>query len=373
MRIRKAVIPAAGLGTRVLPASKAVPKEMLPLADRPTIQYIVEEAVASGIEQITLITSRYKRAIEDHFDVLPELEELLESKGRREQVEELRRIEQIAHFNFVRQQRPLGLGHAVSMARECIGDEPFGVLLGDDLVVNPERPCLRQLIDVHEKHGGCVLAVMRIPKEQISRYGVVELVGQPEEPGVYRVRDLVEKPATEEAPSDLAVIGRYVLPPAIFEALEQTKPGVGGEIQLTDAIRLLGKREPIWACEFEGIRYDTGDPVGLLTTSLAFALDRPELRSELLAFLRSIDLEALAQGRRFRDARNTSGNTAGARREPQASTHDTERNASEHRNRQHTGQQSQRSSSHHTASTRERDSDAHGSNSARHATGSRQP
>ncbi len=312
MRIRKAVIPAAGLGTRVLPASKAVPKEMLPLADRPTIQYIVEEAVASGIEQITLITSRYKRAIEDHFDVLPELEELLESKGRREQVEQLRRIEQLARFNFVRQQRPLGLGHAVSMARESIGDEPFGVLLGDDLVVNPEHPCLQQLINVHEKHGGCVLAVMRVPREQLSRYGVVQLMGKPEEPGVYRVRDLVEKPAADEAPSDLAVIGRYVLPPTIFEALEQTKPGVGGEIQLTDAIRLLGKREPIWACEFEGIRYDTGDPVGLLTTSLAFALDRPDLRGDLLDFLRSIDLDALAQGRRFADARNTNGPTNSA-------------------------------------------------------------
>lgn len=304
MKIRKAVIPAAGLGTRVLPASKAIPKEMLPLADRPTIQYIVEEAVDSGIEQITLVTSRYKRAIEDHFDSLPELEEILQSKGRHEQVEQLRRIERLAHFNFVRQQRPLGLGHAVLMARESIGNEPFGVLLGDDLVVSEARPCLRQLIDVYErKGGGCVLAVMRVPRDQIARYGVVRLAGEPEEPGLHRVLDLVEKPAAEEAPSDLAVIGRYVLPPAIFKALDETPPGVGGEIQLTDAIRLLGRSEPIWAYEFEGIRYDTGDPVGLLTTSLAFALDRPDLRPDLLDFLRSIDLDELAAGRAFREAR----------------------------------------------------------------------
>ena len=301
--IRKAVIPAAGLGTRVLPASKAIPKEMLPLADRPTIQYIVQEAVDSGIEQITLVTSRHKRAIEDHFDSFPELEETLESKGRHEQVEQLRRIEQLAHFSFVRQQHPLGLGHAVLMARESIGNEPFGVLLGDDLVVNEQKPCLRQLMDVYERKGGCVLAVMRVPRDQISRYGVVRLVERPEAPGVYRVRDLVEKPAAEEAPSDLAVIGRYVLPPTIFQTLEQTRPGVGGEIQLTDAIRLLGEREPIWACEFEGIRYDTGDPVGLLTTSLAFALDRSDLRPGLLDFLRSIDLDAIATGRPFREAR----------------------------------------------------------------------
>jgi hypothetical protein len=269
------------------------------------------------------------------------------------------------------------------MARESIGGEPFGVLLGDDLVVNPEHPCLRQLINVHERHGGCVLAVMRIPREQISRYGVVELVGKPEEPGVYRVRDLVEKPAADKAPSDLAVIGRYVLPPTIFEALEQTKPGVGGEIQLTDAIRLLGKREPIWACEFEGIRYDTGDPVGLLTTSLAFALDRPELRGELLDFLRSIDLEALAQGRRFHDARSPNGATDSARREPHADKHgttkqDTERDASEQHTRQHDGRKSQGSSGDHADAERERDSNAHdsnarGANTTRHPAGSRRP
>jgi UTP--glucose-1-phosphate uridylyltransferase len=295
MTIRKAVIPAAGLGTRVLPASKAIPKEMLPLADTPTIQYIVEEAVASGIEQITLISSRYKRAIEDHFDVAPELEEILEAKGKREQVQTLRRIETMARFIFVRQQRPLGLGHAVLMAKDTVGDEPFGVLLGDDLVVNNGPTCLAQLIDVHARHGGCVLAVMRVPREQVSRYGVVRLAesragDHVKEPRLRRVRDLVEKPAVEEAPSNLAIIGRYVLSPGIFAALEATPPGAGGEIQLTDAIRRVGEREPIWAYEFAGTRYDTGDPVGLLTTSLAFALARPDLAPGILDFLRTLDL-----------------------------------------------------------------------------------
>jgi UTP--glucose-1-phosphate uridylyltransferase len=293
MSIRKAVIPAAGLGTRVLPASKAIPKEMLPLADIPTIQYVVEEAVHSGIDQITIVTSRYKRAIEDHFDVSPELEEILASKGKHDQVEQLRRIETLARFTFVRQQRPLGLGHAVLMARDTVGQEPFGVLLGDDLVVNNGKPCLEQLIDVHARHGGCVLAVMRVPREHVSRYGVVRLAeGDSGEPRLHRVRELVEKPTVEKAPSDLAIIGRYVLSPSIFAALDVTPPGAGGEIQLTDAIRHVGQREPIWAYQFEGTRYDTGDPVGLLTTSLAFALARPDLRPGILDFLRTLDLDA---------------------------------------------------------------------------------
>lgn len=294
MRIRKAVIPAAGLGTRVLPATKAIPKEMLPLADKPTIQYIVEEAVASGIEHIIIVTSRTKRAIEDHFDESPELENTLEKKGDKKKLEMLRRIENMAQLTFTRQPAPKGLGHAVLMAKDLVGDEPFGVLLGDDLVDNPERPCLRQLMEVHERHGGAVLAVQRVPREQISRYGVVAL--EPEarrglDTRTYRVRDLVEKPPVEQAPSDLAIIGRYVLTPDIFEKLERTQPGSGGEIQLTDGIQALHEDHPIFAYEFEGTRYDTGDPVGLLTTSVAYALRRPDLAPGVKQYLRGLKLD----------------------------------------------------------------------------------
>jgi len=300
MSIRKAVIPAAGLGTRMLPATKVIPKEMLPLADTPTIQYIVEEAVASGIEQLTIVTNRQKRAIEDYFDVTSTFDETLQRPSIREKLEQLRRIEAMARLSFVQQQHPLGLGHAVLMAKDAVGSEPFGVLLGDDLVVNADRPCLAQLIDVHARHGGCVLAVMRVPRDQLSRYGVVRLAGDGSATGsagdldsrLHRVRDLVEKPAADEAPSDLAIIGRYVLSPSIFAALEVTPPGAGGEIQLTDAIRRVGEREPIWAYEFTGTRYDTGDPVGLLTTSLAFALARPDLAPGIRDFLRTLHLDA---------------------------------------------------------------------------------
>lgn len=290
--IRKAVIPAAGLGTRVLPATKAVPKEMLPLADTPTIQYIAEEAVASGIENITIVTSRTKRAIEDHFDANPELRAVLERKGDEQKLALLERIERMATFSYVRQQRPLGLGHAILMARDVVGDEAFGVMLGDDLVVHPDRPCLRQLIEAHERYGGCVLAVMRVPHEQVSRYGVVALeAGGDADARTHRVRELVEKPAVDAAPSDLAIVGRYVLTPNIFGAIEHTAPDRGGEIQLTDALRALMHSGPIWAYEFEGTRYDTGDPVGLLTTSLAFALARPDLAPGVRAFLRTLPAE----------------------------------------------------------------------------------
>lgn len=294
MRIRKAVIPAAGLGTRVLPATKAIPKEMLPLADKPTIQYVVEEAVASGIEHIIIITSRTKRAIEDHFDETPELEAALAKKGDRAKVEMLKHIEGMAQLTFTRQPSPKGLGHAILMAKDLVGNEPFGVLLGDDLVHNPVRPCLRQLMDVHERHGGAVLAVLRVPPEQVTRYGVVALEpgGRAEiEPYTFRVSDLVEKPTIDRAPSDLAIIGRYVLTPDIFAMLERTEPGSGGEIQLTDGIRLLREHQPIFAHEFEGTRYDTGDPVGLLTTSLAFALQRPDLAPGVKEYLRSLQLD----------------------------------------------------------------------------------
>ncbi len=292
MKIRKAVIPAAGLGTRVLPATKAIPKEMLPLADKPTIQYIIEEAVASGIEHIIIVTSRTKRAIEDHFDESPELRAALERKSDHVKLDMLTEIENMAQLSFTRQPSPRGLGHAILMAKDLVGGEPFGVLLGDDLVVNAGRPCLRQLMDVHEEHGGCVIAALRVPHQQTRLYGVFAL--DPEgglDERTHRVRDLVEKPRPEHAPSDLAVIGRYVLTPDIFESLERTEPGAGGEIQLTDGIRDLRDREPIYAYEFEGTRYDTGDPVGYLTTSLAFALQRPDLRPGVVAFLKTLRLD----------------------------------------------------------------------------------
>jgi UTP--glucose-1-phosphate uridylyltransferase len=292
MRIRKAVIPAAGLGTRMLPATKAVPKEMLPLADKPAIQYIVEEAVASGVEHITIVTSRSKRAIEDHFDVSPELEAALLRKGDRARLDELARIESLAQLSFVRQQRALGLGHAVLMAKDVIGGEPFGVMLGDDLVDHPEQPCLSQLIEAQTRFGGSVLAVMRVPREHVSRYGIVTLEpGGPVAPGLHRMRDVVEKPHPDEAPSDLAVVGRYALSPNIFHMLQVTPAGAGGEIQLTDAIRLLLRQEPVYALEFTGVRYDTGDPIGLLTTSLAYALKRPDLAPGVIAYLRTLRLD----------------------------------------------------------------------------------
>jgi UTP--glucose-1-phosphate uridylyltransferase len=294
MRIRKAVLPVAGLGTRVLPATKAVPKEMLPLADRPAIQYIVEEAVASGIEHIILVTSRSKRAIEDHFDASPELESVLRRKGDEQKLAMLKRIESMARISVTRQPEPLGLGHAILMAKDLVGDEPFGVLLGDDLIAHPTRPGLRQLIEVHERHGGSVLAVQRVPRQLVSRYGVVALAAEPQrglDERTYSVSGLVEKPPMEAAPSNLAIVGRYVLTPDIFGELERTAPGAGGEIQVTDAIQSVLARQPVFAYEFEGIRYDTGDPVGLLTTSLAYALERPDLAPGIKAYLRTLKLD----------------------------------------------------------------------------------
>jgi UTP--glucose-1-phosphate uridylyltransferase len=294
MHIRKAVIPAAGLGTRVLPATKAIPKEMLPLADKPTIQYIIEEAVQSGIEHIIIVTSRTKRAIEDHFDESPELRAALERKGDRVKLEMLDAIENMAQLSFTRQPRARGLGHAILMAKDLVGDEPFGVLLGDDLVVNRGgKPCLRQLMDAQETHGGCVVATMHVPPEQTRLYGVLDVApeAEPGFPRLRRVRDLVEKPDPASAPSDLAVMGRYVLTPSIFAALERTPPGAGGEIQLTDGLRALRGQEPLFAYEFEGVRYDTGDPIGYLTTSLEFALQRPDLAPGLIRYLRSLHLD----------------------------------------------------------------------------------
>ncbi|HEU5439153.1 MAG TPA: UTP--glucose-1-phosphate uridylyltransferase GalU [Ktedonobacterales bacterium] len=293
MKIRKAVIPAAGLGTRLLPATKAVPKEMLPLADQPTIQYIIEEAVASGIEHVVIVTSRTKRAIEDYFDESPALRAALEKKGDRARLEMIERIESMVQISFTRQPQARGLGHAILMAKDLVGDEPFGVLLGDDLVVNAGGdPCLKQLMKVHERRGGCVVAAMRVPPEQTRLYGVIDVMpGAQVDARTYRVRNLVEKPEPAAAPSNLAVMGRYVLTPDIFTALEQTEPGAGGEIQLTDGLCALLGREPIYAHEFEGVRYDTGDPVGYLTTSLAFALQRPDLAPGVTRFLKTLRLD----------------------------------------------------------------------------------
>ena len=284
-KIRKAVIPAAGLGTRFLPATKAMPKEMLPLVDKPTIQYIVEEAVASGIEDIIIVTGKGKRAIEDHFDRSVELEELLGSKGKTEQLAEVQAITDMANIHYIRQKQPLGLGHAVWCARRFIGDEPFAVLLGDD-IVRGEIPCLKQLMDVHEEFGIAVLGVQDVPKNDVSRYGIVGAV--PIRSRLSRVQELVEKPKPEYAPSTLAIIGRYILTPRVFDFLENAPAGVGGEIQLTDALIRLNDKEGIVAYEFEGRRYDVGEKLGFIEATLDLALEQPDLRDsvqELIAHL----------------------------------------------------------------------------------------
>lgn len=283
MHIRKAVLPVAGLGTRVLPASKVVPKELLPLVDTPTLQYIVEEAVEAGIEEIIFVTSRSKRSIEDHFDVFPELEAVLERKGKKRELAELRRIEKMASYVAVRQPQPLGLGHAIWCAKDLVGDEPFVVMLGDDLVA-PETPCLPRLIELHERYGGTVISLFVPPREQLSAFGVVS--AEDVEDDVVKVHYVVEKPRPEEAPSNLAVAGRYVLTPDIFALLEQTKPGVGGEIQLTDAMQVQAAAGNCYGLRFNGIRYDTGTPLGYLTTSIAYALKRPDIAPGLREYMR---------------------------------------------------------------------------------------
>src|SRR5882757_7078367 len=290
--IRKAVFPAAGLGTRFLPATKAQPKEMLPLVDKPIIQYGVEEAVASGVDNIILVTGRGKNAIEDHFDRSVELESFLESRGKREQLDEVRKISNLINFAYVRQGEPLGLGHAVLVARELVGNEPFAVILGDD-VIDANPPAIKQLIDVFDRLGGPVLAVERVPREDISSYGVIAIdpnlkLGE----GIYQVRDLVEKPPKEEAPSDLAIIGRYILTPDIFPALAATKSDKTGEIQLTNGLRELLKTRPIYACEVKGVRHDTGNKLGFLKAVVYFALRRPDLAGKFTEYLAALDLQA---------------------------------------------------------------------------------
>ncbi len=292
IRVRKAVFPAAGLGTRFLPATKAQPKEMLPLVDKPIIQYGVEEAVASGVDNIILVTGRGKNAIEDHFDVSVELETFLEARGKREQAAEIRKISNLINFAYVRQGEPLGLGHAVLVTRELVGDEPFAVILADD-VIDADPPAVRQLVDVFERLDGPVLAVERVPHDDISNYGVIAIDKEASAslgPGVYQVRDLVEKPSRDEAPSNLAIIGRYVLTPDIFPALAATKSDRTGEIQLTNGLRELLKKRPIYACEVQGVRHDTGNKLGFLKAVVYFALKRPDLADRFATYLAGLDL-----------------------------------------------------------------------------------
>lgn len=285
MKITKAVIPAAGLGTRFLPATKAQPKEMLPIVDKPTIQYIVEEAVKSGITDILIITGRSKRAIEDHFDRSIELEIELESKNKHEMLESVRAISEMVNIQYVRQKMPKGLGHAVLCAKSFVGNEPFAVLLGDD-IVDSNKPCLKQLIDEYSEKGATVLGVQKIEKNNVNKYGIVD--GTEIESGVHKVNTLVEKPKVEESPSNVAILGRYIISPSIFEILENTKPGAGGEIQLTDALKELAKIEDMIAYEFEGKRYDVGDKLGFLQATVEFALKNDELKESFAEYVKEI-------------------------------------------------------------------------------------
>jgi UTP--glucose-1-phosphate uridylyltransferase len=285
MRIRKAVLPVAGLGTRVLPATKVVPKELLPIVDTPTLQYVVEEAVAAGIEEIIFVTSRSKRAIEDHFDTFPELEQILERKGKHKELDALRAIPELATYISVRQSEPLGLGHAVLCAKDLIGDEPFVVMLGDE-VYEQETACLPKLMEIYDTYQTSVLSLFSTPREQIPSFGIASV--KEKGPHIYQVQDLVEKPSIEEAPSDLAVAGRYILTPDIFAILEKTPPGRGGEIQLTDAILKQAKAGQCHGFHYTGNRYDIGTPLGLLTTSIAWALRNPTIAPALRDYMQQI-------------------------------------------------------------------------------------
>ena len=285
-KVRKAVIPAAGLGTRFLPATKATPKEMLPIVDKPTIQYIIEEAVASGIEEFLIITGRTKRSIEDHFDRSLELEYELAEKGKEDLLEMVRNIARI-NIYYIRQKEPKGLGHAISCAKQFIGDEPFAVLLGDDVVYTQGTPALKQLMDVYEEKGGSVLGCQMVPEDKVSSYGIVNPVAT-QDTRTFKVKDMVEKPDVKEAPSRLAVLGRYIINPAIFAILEKTVPGKGGEIQLTDALKVLAKQETMYAYNFVGRRYDVGDKEGFLEATVEYALRRPELQGPFKEYLQTL-------------------------------------------------------------------------------------
>ena len=290
MRIRKAVFPAAGLGTRFLPATKAQPKEMLSLVDKPLIQYVIEEAVQSGIRNITIITGRGKNAIEDHFDVSYEMEQLLEKRGKTDLLEEIRKISNMVTVTYVRQKEALGLGHAVLMSRDSVGAEPFAVMLGDDIIDAPE-PCLGRMIGLFEKLQSSIIAICEVPRSQISSYGVIR--GYPVDGfggRVYRIQDVVEKPSVEDAPSNLAIIGRYILTPEIFSVLENTSTGRGGEIQLTDGIRALLEQQPVYAYLIEGTRHDAGDKLGFLKATVEFALQRSDLGDDFRSYLKQLKL-----------------------------------------------------------------------------------
>ncbi len=286
MRLKKAVFPAAGFGTRFLPATKAIPKEMLPLVDKPLIQYAVEEAKASGLEEMIIVTGMGKTAIEDHFDTSFELEILLKEKGKLDLLNMIENVSGLVHFAYTRQKKPLGLGHAISITKNLINDEAFAVFLGDD-IIDSKTPAMKQMAGVFEKYGTSILAVQRVSKKDAHLYGIIK--GEKVSPGVWRVSDLVEKPK-ENPPSNLAIIGRYILTPGIFKALEKTAPGKGGEIQLTDALKRLLETEDIYAFEFEGNRYDAGDKLGFLKANVSFALKRPELKAEFKRFLKDLDI-----------------------------------------------------------------------------------
>jgi len=286
-KITKAIFPAAGLGTRFLPATKASPKEMLPLVDKPLIQYVVEEAVASGIEEVVLVTGRGKRAIEDHFDVAFELEEDLKAKGKHKLLSEVQRIANLVTFCYIRQKKALGLGHAVLTAKRVVGDEAFAVLLGDD-IIDAKVPVLKQMMEVYERYPATILAIQKVPRSQTQHYGIID--AKKIDDRIYLVNDMVEKPQPDEAPSNLAIIGRYILTPESFVALEQTKPGKGGEIQLTDGLRLLMKKQPIYAYEFEGVRHDAGDKLGFLKATVEFGLKNEEFGDQFRSYLKKLKL-----------------------------------------------------------------------------------
>jgi len=287
-KIRKAIFPAAGLGTRFLPATKSIPKEMLPLVDKPLIQYGVEEAVACGIESILIITGRDKSAIENHFDISFELEQVLKERGKTEILEQVRAVSEIAKISYTRQKQALGLGHAIYQAKDFVGDEPFAVMLPDD-VVDARKPGLQQLIDAYEKYNAPVISTMQIEGEAISRFGVID--AEEVEPGIFKIRDVVEKPKFENAPSDMAVIGRYIFTPELFDALEQTEPGAGGEIQVADAVRILLKKgRPFYAVKLDGVRHDAGDKLGFLIATVEFALKRVDLGADFREYLKSLNL-----------------------------------------------------------------------------------
>ncbi|MGL4873563.1 MAG: UTP--glucose-1-phosphate uridylyltransferase GalU [Clostridium sp.] len=285
-KIRKAIIPAAGLGTRFLPATKAQPKEMLPIVDKPTIQYIIEEAIASGIEEILIITGRSKKCIEDHFDRNVELEMELKKSGKEDMLHMVEDISNMADIYYIRQKEPKGLGHAINCARAFVGDEPFAILLGDDIVYNDEKPCLKQLIDCYNEYHTSVLGVQTVAHENVNKYGIVD--GIRIEDNIMKVKGLVEKPNIDEAPSDVAILGRYIVTPKIFEILDKTKPGKGNEIQLTDALKTLIEEEAMYAYSFEGRRYDVGDKLGFLQATVEYALKRDELRADFTEYLQEI-------------------------------------------------------------------------------------